>query len=85
MTISIAERNKELRFLLERNTVQLEFIKADGQVRLMTCTLRPELIELEPTSATPRRVNDEVIRVFDLDLKEWRSFRIDRLKSTKLL
>lgn len=85
MTILIEARNKELRFLLEHNIVQLEFIKADGQLRVMTCTLKPDLIIQEPTPKTAIKQNDEVIRVFDLDLKEWRSFRIDRLKSTKLL
>lgn len=64
--------------------VGIEFKKADGTIREMTCTLNPELIEeeigpQEPSDKPARKENPEVQRVFDWDKKAWRSFRWDRL------
>jgi hypothetical protein len=43
----------------------------------MNCTLKPELLpEAKPLAEgkTPRKESTTSIRVFDNDLKEWRSF-----------
>ena len=74
--------------LLQKSPITVTFTKADGTDREMLCTLRPE--DLPPVSmpidgivkeSKQRKKPDEhSLRVFDLEKKEWRSFRFDRLK-----
>ena len=83
-----------VRSLLQKQSIIVSFVKADGTVRDMTCTLHWDLI---PTDKHPkgqitsvdgivresrqRREPDEhSLRVFDLEKQEWRSFRFDRLR-----
>jgi hypothetical protein len=70
-----------LRGLLKTNIVQLEFMKKDGTLREMKCTLREDKI---PEASRPKgsgkvQTNDS-IAVFDLVKQEWRSFRFDSVK-----
>jgi len=64
--------------------VTVVFEKKDGTLREMRCTLKdvPEY-ERKTESETPRKKNDEVMSVFDMDKSEWRSFRIDSIKEIK--
>lgn len=81
-----------VRRLLIVTEVKVEFVKSDGTVRLMRCTLNPEHLPQVLTTAAltsvdgivtesrPRKQPDvHSIRVFDLDQQAWRSFRFDRL------
>jgi hypothetical protein len=66
--------------------VMVEFTKIDGSNRKMLCTLAEALI---PEDARPKTKDTEVIaeaetnvapvacRVYDLEKKGWRSFRLD--------
>jgi len=82
-----------VRSLLNTQAVTVEFVKADGSVREMQCTLNWNLIPatvIEPPldplaestqSKKERKQPDvEVVKVFDLQAGAWRSFRMDRLK-----
>ena len=82
--------------LLQKSTVTVTFVKADGTDREMLCTLNWDHIPTDkapketPTtpidgivteSKKPRKEPDpHSLRVFDLEKQEWRSFRFDRLK-----
>jgi hypothetical protein len=70
--------------LLHNETVDLEFIKKDGSVRVMTATLRadklPAQIDLEE-AVQKKTPNPDVMAVFDLINQGWRSFRWDSLKT----
>ena len=80
--------------LLQKSTITVTFVKADGTDREMLCTLNWDFIPssaITPTgmpvdgivkeSKKPRKEPDpHSLRVFDLDKQEWRSFRFDRLK-----
>ena len=77
--------------LLHVTEVTVEFLKADGTVREMRCTLNPDKLPPQVPVAGPvdgivkeskqRKAPDhESIRVFDLEKNEWRSFRFDRLQ-----
>ena len=60
--------------------VMVEFTKKDGTVRNMLCTRDSQLIPAKhtPSSAESKvKENLDVLRVFDLQKQEWRSFRID--------
>ena len=82
-----------VRRLLYTTEVEVEFIKSDGTLRVMRCTLDPDKLPVVPDTATtgpvdgivtesrPRKQPDvHSIRVFDLDQQAWRSFRFDRLR-----
>ena len=81
-----------VRGLLQQSAITVTFVKADGTIRDMLCTLDGSRIPVAPAkplsvdglvreSRKPRKEPDpHSIRVFDLDKQEWRSFRFDRLK-----
>ncbi len=63
------------------------FTKKDGTERVMNCTTNSELVPAEPIVETvekkEKKVNEEVMRVYDLDAKGWRSFRWDSIKQVR--
>jgi len=80
-----------VRRLLQQGPVEVQFIKSDGELRVMNCTLKPDLLPTTPVSpgpvdgivkeSRPRKEPDvHSIRVYDLSIGEWRSFRFDRLR-----
>lgn len=82
-----------VRSLLQQQPITVTFLKADGTERAMRCTLNwdhiPAKEHVKPVtesqvegSKKPRKEPDpSVIRAYDLDKAEWRSFRMDRLKT----
>jgi len=67
---------------LVNGVVKVIFTKKDGTERVLICTLRQDLIDYEyDFSRKPRRRSDEVLAVWDLESKDWRSFRIDSVLS----
>ena len=67
--------------LLKEQAVKIEFVKSDGSVREMTCTLNESLgaVHVNTTQDTRPR-NTEVCTVWDCEQQAWRSFRWDRLQ-----
>lgn len=62
--------------------VDIEFIKKDGTVRNMQCTLKSDLVkDYEKKTDKVKEVSTDVCPVFDIDKQEWRSFRYDSVKS----
>jgi len=74
------------------------FTKKDGTERVMNCTTNSELVPSEPiveahitNTDNPidfpvkkeNKINEEVMRVYDLDAKGWRSFRWDSIKQVR--
>lgn len=83
------DRN-EMIATLKENVVDVTFTKADGTVRNMTCTLLEEKIPpvflngTEQMEQKTRKTNSDVIAVVDIDINQWRSFRVDSVtKFTK--
>jgi hypothetical protein len=69
----------------------VEFTKVNGEVRSMPCTLKAELIPPAPVKVLAegevskvKKENPEVMSVWCLDKKEWRSFRIANVISAKV-
>tara|TARA_R110000782_G_scaffold13413_2_gene39539 strand:- start:1659 stop:2045 length:387 start_codon:yes stop_codon:yes gene_type:complete len=84
-----------IRDLAIRNVISVTFVKADGTVREMKCTLNSQYLpppKLEDASAKQSSTvaesvakeitEDSTMRVFDIHAQAWRSFRFDRLLST---
>jgi hypothetical protein len=53
----------------------------------MTCTTSPSLVPVEPivegVEKKEKKTNEEVMPVYDLDAKGWRSFRWDSIKQVR--
>lgn len=76
-------REKYLEALRE-GVSEVVFTKVNGEKRTMTCTLNMGLIpsDMVPTTdGNVTKVNESVIKVFDLDKEAWRSFRVDSVES----
>lgn len=73
--------NIELNQLLTTSIVKVTFEKVDGTIRVMNCTKNDSIIgeENQPKGAL-QTVNDSVCRVFDTDIKGWRSFKWDSVR-----
>ena len=68
------------RDLAQGQTIEVVFVKSDGTERTMKCTRNFETItssfsfnEKQPP------MSDPVIKVFDIDIGQWRSFNINKV------
>lgn len=74
---------QEMISALKEDVCRVTFKKVNGDTRLMYCTLKSDFLPendrmvneagFEPT----KQVNEKVLAVWDIDVKGWRSFRID--------
>lgn len=76
--------------MLRAGKCEIEFTKVNGERRTMRCTLNEDLIPKPVATDTDNSIdlpkkekksNPEVLTVWCLDKKEWRSFRIANLIS----
>ena len=76
---------KWLRSHLKYGPVTVIFTKKDGSERIMKCTTNPTYIMFkEPASVESKRekkINEDVMPVFDMEAGHWKSFRWDSIKS----
>ena len=74
--------DKWLRGILKTETVTVTFTKKDGTERVMNCTTNPAIVPKVEVKedAKPRKVSETTMRVFDIDIKEWRSFTTKSIK-----
>lgn len=75
---------KWLKEHLAGGVVSVLFTKKDGTERVMKCTTSELLVPVIVESAEPKRekkVNEDVMNVYDVDAKGWRSFRWDSVKN----
>lgn len=78
--IATPEGRKWLMDHLKISTVRVRFIKTDGTERTMNCTLDERVVPaLEKKTDKVKVVNEEVLPVYDVDAKGWRSFRLDSI------
>jgi hypothetical protein len=68
--------------LLESN-MTIVFTKLDGTERTIHCTLNPSVLPPKDLTEgkTRKEKSTDVISVFDLEKKEWRSFHVKNVKS----
>lgn len=81
-----------VRSLLQKDVITITFIKADGTLREMPCTLdwdkipqdkhpgQPPVDGIVKESKQKKQPDEHSLRVFDVEKQEWRSFRFDRLQ-----
>jgi hypothetical protein len=84
-TTDVTLKEKVQSYLMNPNIeVMVEFKKIDGSTRIMNCTTANDFItrfsepkEPDLEIKKPRKTNDAIQCVFDMDKKSWRSFRWD--------
>ena len=81
---------KDLNHLLEQNVLVVDFLKLNGDKRVMTCTLREDMKPAATKTDTMsqkkvREVSDAVVSVWDVNAMGWRSFRYDRVNSVDII
>ena len=72
--------------MLKMGPVEITFTKKDGTERIMSCTLKEDMmlnIPSESESTKKKEVNLEVLPVYDLEKESWRSFRLDSITKVK--
>lgn len=74
---------KSLRENLQDHVCVVSFVKVNGEHRQMRCTLRDDIVpKVEPKeNSKPRKINENVLSVWDIDKSDWRSFRIESVQS----
>ena len=91
MTYNIT--SETLRTMLLENQCIVEFTKVNGEIRSMPCTLKAEFIPDPIPSPNlsnleipkkEKKQNPDIMSVWCLDKKEWRSFRIANVISAKV-
>ena len=66
---------------LKQSVVNVVFTKADGSERTMNCTLKLENIPEDQHPKSAVKSESDQIRVFDIDIQEWRSFNFSSVKT----
>lgn len=66
---------------LRTGETTVRFTKVDGSERTMRCTLAESNIpsDKRPKEGASASTTGSALRVFDLDIGEWRSFRLESL------
>lgn len=85
----IIERD-ELERKLKSSIMEVTFNKINGDKRIMTCTLHPSHLppatKKDPlTQEKIRKINEEVMSVWDTNAKGFRSFRMANITEVKRL
>lgn len=63
---------------LKNHECTVTFTKVNGETRVMPCTLKEDVVpKLEPKGT--KKPNENVVSVWCLDKREWRSFRVDNV------
>jgi hypothetical protein len=71
----------QLKTKLRETIATVTFAKADGTLRQMKCTLSENHLPTFEENKSTRKENLDVLPVWDIEKGEWRSFRIDSIKS----
>jgi WYL_2, Sm-like SH3 beta-barrel fold len=68
---------------LQKHKLTILFVKNDGTLRSMLCTLRPDTWPPSEESATHKNNANttNLIMVWDLEKRAWRSFHCDKIRA----
>ena len=71
---------------LKEGLLEVTFTKANGEERVMKCSLHKTFtanLTEEVKKTNQRKINEDVIPVWDIAKGGWRSFRVDSITSIK--
>jgi hypothetical protein len=60
------------------------FTKANGEKRVLRGTRKKEITE-GTVKGTGAPENDEIVRVYDIEVNGWRSFRVDSVEKIEVI
>lgn len=88
MSSKLVIERKDLELLLKENVMEVTFNKVNGDKRVMECTLMPEALppakkDEAITQEKVRKINEEVLVVWDTNAKGFRSFRMANVVEVK--
>jgi hypothetical protein len=74
----------ELQTQLQTEVLEVTFTKVNGDKRVMNCTLMEGILPSNPTEETTKdtkekKVNEDILSVWDVDASGWRSFRVKNI------
>jgi len=79
-----------VKYLLHSQSLSIEFVKANGEIRSMECTLSADLgakyqeatstDALDIKETKQKKISNEVCPVWDIKQNAWKSFRWDKLQ-----
>jgi hypothetical protein len=76
----------ELSEMLRNRRLEVSFIKKDGSLRVMNCTLLEKYLPpLMEDAETTTKDNPDVLAVWDIDNNGWRSFRLDSITEVRIV
>ena len=78
----ITMNRNELVHNLQGGPVEVTFEKVNGDIRKMLCTLQEGVI---PKTTGKKKENKDVLVIWVLGKNAWRSFRLDSIKSVKIV
>lgn len=80
-------KREDLKKLLIEGVMEINFLKIDGSMRKMKCTLKSSLIpkNLIPKSRISPYKNLDILVVFDIEKKDWRTISLTRIKTTQVI
>ena len=75
------KKRSYIKSMLNHDLMKVKFTKVNGDEREMFCTLTNEYIpeDKECRDGSARKKNMDVLAVFDIEKRDWRSFRIENV------
>jgi hypothetical protein len=71
------EHKESLSAALHNRVVDLKFLKVNGEMRFMACTLQSEYLPAPKPSSKEKPYNPDIQAVWDVEADDWRRFRWD--------
>ena len=83
----LEQKTQLLKSILNENVCEVTFTKVNGEVRIMPCTLKHDLLPKQDviTSTKSKTKTTDVLSVWCIDQIGWRSFRIDNIIGIKII
>ena len=74
----------ELQTQLQTEVLEITFTKVNGDKRVMNCTLMEGILPSNTTeNKTDKKVNEDILSVWDVDANGWRSFRMNTVTQVR--
>ena len=74
---------------LKKYVVEIRFVKANGETRVMRATLKKESLPVQEDTGTAKQLllesEDPLFTVWDIDARGWRSFHLNSVQSIQTL
>lgn len=74
---------EEMLDLLREGLCEVQFVKQDGSMREMRCTINQNYIPKDKMPKSGVDYTSTTIRAFEIGKDQWRSFRVDSVKKFK--